>query len=98
MSVPHGFYKDDVNKLLLPQMMPVGKNAVPEQVLKMFHCNCASDEPCSTNRCLCGGNKLSCSVFCACNGNCCYNVWTVNENDTGDGDGDDDEEEDAEED
>ena len=39
-------------------------------------------------------------VFCACNENYCYNIWTVNETEPADGGNDDDEQgdEDAEED
>ena len=58
-------------------MFPDGCNAVPPEVLKMFHCNCAADEPCSTNRCSCSANKLPCSVFCGCYEKCCHNTLNL---------------------
>ena len=56
-------------------MIPPGYNAVPPEVLKIFHCKCPSSEPCSSNNC--SRNKLSCSIFCACYGETCYSEWTV---------------------
>ena len=93
----YGWYKDMINKLLLPVMIPPGCQAVPDQVLKIFNCKCTSAEPCSSKNCSCSQNKLSCSIFCACCDKTCYNEWTAqeeqddNETVTDQQDGDDEE-------
>ena len=60
-------------------MLPPGCNAVPPEVLKIFHCKCLSDEPCASNNCSCSKNKLSCSIFCSCYDETCFNPWTFHE-------------------
>ena len=57
----YGYFKVTLNRVLRPVMFPDGCNAVPPEVLKMFHCNCAADETCSTNRCSCS-LQTSCPV------------------------------------
>ena len=62
----YGWYKDTVNHLLQPVMIPAGCNVVPPQVLKIFNCNCSSAEPCSSGNCSCALNKLSCNFDKSC--------------------------------
>ena len=73
------WHNDVLNKLLLPVMIPPGYNAVPPEVLNIFHCKCSCSEPCYSNICSCCWNKLSSSIFCACYGETCYSEWTVRE-------------------
>ena len=58
----------------------------------MVHCSCAFDVPWSTSRCSCSANKSPCNLFCASNDGNCYNIWSVNENDTCDSNVDDNDE------
>ena len=72
-------------------MFPENTPTAPEEVLQMIRCKCGTDKPCSRKICSCSKAKLSCSKFCNCYGNMCYNTWTKLGENSDCGDDDDDE-------
>ena len=51
---------------LLPVMFPQNVALVPDKVLQIIRCGCASTHPCSTAKCKYIIAQMSCSVFCKC--------------------------------
>jgi hypothetical protein len=48
--------------------LPSDVSLAPHDVLKMIPYGCSSNRPCSTMRCSCSAARLSCFMFCGCNG------------------------------
>ena len=42
----YGWIRDEPSKCLLPVLLPPGKAAAPDELLKMIRCGCESEEPC----------------------------------------------------
>ena len=62
---------------LIPVMLPHNVALVPDEVLQMIKCGCASKHPCSTGKCKCIVAQMSCSIFCNCHaGSDCNNAHT----------------------
>ena len=70
-----------MNECLLPTLIPDCVSPVPDAVLEMIKCNCASESPCSRQNCTCSSAKLSCNKFCKCYESSCFNVWTKTDDD-----------------
>ena len=51
--VEYGWSKDDVNKSLVPVMLPGDVESFPPEVLKMIACNCLAEMPCGHGNCTC---------------------------------------------
>lgn len=66
-----GWEKDEVNKILLPVSLPGDTQPAPPYVQELVRCSCLKENPCSNARCLCTSACLPCTVFCACEGECC---------------------------
>ena len=80
-----GWESDEASDLLLPIALPADVLPVPEVILKIINCGCASARSCATARCSCVAAKLGCSMFCACNAeNDCHNDFTVKNTDVTD--------------
>ena len=66
--VDYGWTKDETTKTLVPVMLPKNMQLAPEDVLKLIKCSCESQSPCGSLRCTCNKARLSCTIFCACQG------------------------------
>lgn len=66
--VSFGWDKIEKTLSLAPIMLPKETPLAPTEVLQMIKCGCESQAPCSTARCLCNSARLSCTIFCACQG------------------------------
>ena len=53
-------------KLLSPRIVLGDVPLAPKSVLKLIRCGCESARPCKGNHCVCTGQQVSCSIFCAC--------------------------------
>ena len=69
----YGFEADPINKVLIPRPIQADVEVVPEHILKIISCGCASDQPCKGGQCTCTSTPTPCSIFCACGGgdDCC---------------------------
>ena len=54
--------------MLIPTIVPVDTPMAQEELLKVIKCGCDSAIPCSTNRCGCKSQGLTCILFCMCKG------------------------------
>ena len=61
----YGWRRDIVSKSLVPITLPPDVALAPPEVLELIRCGCCSQTPCS---CRCSVAKLSCTVFCTCDG------------------------------
>ena len=43
--IQFGWSKDELNKVLMPVILPKGIEAAPASILKMIRCGCGSEEP-----------------------------------------------------
>ena len=66
--VDFGWKKNEDTKSLIPIMLPKDVELAPPEVLQLIKCSCASETPCGTLRCRCNSSRLSCTIFCACQG------------------------------
>ena len=67
--VLYGWSRDQTsNMLVFPEPLPRDVSPAPFDVPKMIRRGCSSTRPCSTMRCSCSAARLSCSVFCGCQG------------------------------
>ena len=64
--VEYGWSKDDVNKSLVPVMLPGDVELFPPEVLKMIACSCLAELPRGHGNCTCLKNEIGCSIFCKC--------------------------------
>ena len=72
-----GWESDKASNLLLPVHLPAEVLPVPEIILKLIKCGCASLHPCITAHCSLVAAKLACSMFCARHSeNDCHNNLT----------------------
>ena len=76
--VDYGWTLDEVNQFYEPVLLPLDVSPAPLDVLQLIKCGCASEHPCGSARCSCYAARLSCSMFCSCHGEHCYNVNNVN--------------------
>ena len=51
---------------LKPITVPDNMLSVPNELLLLILCGCASEQPCSTSRCSFSSAQLACTVFCNC--------------------------------
>ena len=72
----YGWIRDEPSKCLLPVLLPPGKAAAPDELLKMIRCGCESEEPCATLCCKCAHAHLPCTIFCGCKDSACQNAPT----------------------
>ena len=63
-----GWEKNEATKSLNPVMLPKNIKLAPPEVLQVIKCSCGSESPCGTLRCRCNSARLSCTIFCACQG------------------------------
>lgn len=69
----YGWAKDQDSGELNPVTVPQGVALAPKELLKLIKCGCKGELPCSTQRCGCRSTGIVCTVFCACQGNDCWN-------------------------
>uniref|UniRef100_A0A1Y1MNM3 Tesmin/TSO1-like CXC domain-containing protein n=1 Tax=Photinus pyralis TaxID=7054 RepID=A0A1Y1MNM3_PHOPY len=62
----YGREKDDENKILNPISVPKNTKLAPDFILELAKCSCKANDPCSSNRCGCLSNGVSCSLMCKC--------------------------------
>ena len=72
-AVDCGWTKDVTTKTLVPVMLPKNVQFAPEDVLKLIKFSCESQSPCGSLKCTCNKARLSCTIFCTCQGTalCC---------------------------
>ena len=75
----YGWLKDEETKSLQPITIPASRQPAPKYIMKLLSCGCASDSPCHNKVCGCVAAKLSCTVFCQCQGDSdvCNNEQTI---------------------
>ena len=66
--VDYGWEKNETTKSLNPVMMPKNIKISPPEVLQLIKRSCGSESLCGTFRCRCNSARLSCTIFCACQG------------------------------
>ena len=73
-----GWSKDELNKVLMPVILPTGIEAAPASILEMIRFGCGSEEPCSTARCECFKGYIACNIFSKYNATVsCQNPLTI---------------------
>ena len=74
-----GWHSPDGYNFFLPVVTPEGTVMAPPALIKQVKCGCKAQTPCSTNRCSCKQNSLSCTFLCNYhNGENCNNQPAVN--------------------
>ena len=48
----YGWVRDEINKILYPVGIPEGISPAPPEVLSLIKCNCSTNKPCSSKRCV----------------------------------------------
>ena len=78
----YGWSKDECSSALLPITLPHGVPRIPEELMSMMKCGCASENPCVSGRCPCKIAGIGCNIFCNCNVNSiiCGNKFTEKDN------------------
>ena len=74
----YGWGKEGMTKYLIP--LPVSPDVclVPEEIMKVFRCGCASENACKSGNCSCNKSRIPCSSFCECEGGInCKNPFNV---------------------
>jgi len=84
-AVQHEWEADDTNRCLSPRNMADGVPYAPDHILKLVRCGCALEQACRGGICGCMGNRLVCTMFCACSGgSLCSNPFNTKESATDD--------------
>ena len=84
-----GWSKDATATCHLPVPVSGDVKLVPDELLKVIRCGCASEKACKSGHCSCNKSRISCSSFCECEGaiECCNPLTVVvNDPETLDGD------------
>src|SRR6218665_1918114 len=81
----NGYYKESDGQLksTMPDALPA-----PKAIIEMVSCHCKTY--CSSARCSCRTNNLSCTDLCRCGSECQNDEDTQNKRETDDDDDDDD--------
>ena len=64
----HGWGKEGQTKYVVPITVSQDVHLVPDEILKIFRCGCASENSCISGNCSCNKSRLPCSMFCECEG------------------------------
>ena len=72
----YGWIRDETSKCLPSVLLPPGKAAAPDELLKMIRCVYESEDPCATLRCKCAHAHLPCTIFCGCKVSAWQNALT----------------------
>ena len=84
-ATQYSWIRDEASKKLIPLTVPSDVQLAPPEILILLRCGCTSDKPCHTARCGCVSAHLSCTFFCACQGEIrCGNEFTTSDLDDND--------------
>ena len=62
-----GWYKDDINGIMLPKFHDTSPVLAPEELLKLIRCQCkAMEGRCTHKKCSCREANVPCTKFCGC--------------------------------
>ena len=73
-SAAHGWYVGDGS--LAAVKLPLNIAVAPDVLLKVIKCSCKGEKSCNTHICSCSSSGMTCTVFCHCKDDECWNHCT----------------------